>query len=172
MHQSVMKFIADVKPDVTGLRVLEVGSCNVNGSVRPLFDGAGLYFGIDIQGGPGVDLVIPVEGMTLRDDMYFEYFDVVVSCEMLEHAEHWSTAFHAMADLLKPGGTLLLTARGPGFPRHNPPDHWRFTLAMVNDACRVCGLFVESLMQDPQVPGVFLRAQKRRMPDALPAPRG
>jgi SAM-dependent methyltransferase len=169
VHASVMQFIEQVRPDPAGLHVLEVGSRNVNGSVRPLFAGAEEYVGIDRDMGEGVDQECTVEEyLRLRDR---ETFDVVVSAEMLEHAADWKAAFRAMCELLVPGGTLLLTTRSEGFPRHNPPDYWRFDPACLIPACRACGLKPLIVALDPQVPGVFLKAVKLEMPDATPMPQ-
>lgn len=179
MHESVQQFVQQVRPDPTGKRVLEVGSRNVNGSIRPHFAGARIYYGIDVEPGDGVDGVTSVEaeaaaqrrlGLSERG-----FYDIIVSCEMLEHARDWQAAFRAMAELLVPGGHLLLTTRGPGFPRHNcknefEGDYWRFDERMLEQACAACGLLLEIIVADPQVPGVMLRAQKIPMPEALPEP--
>jgi hypothetical protein len=45
------------KTFIEGARVLEMGSYNVNGSVRDMFALAGRYVGVDLVEGPGVDLV-------------------------------------------------------------------------------------------------------------------
>ena len=174
MHDSVLVWVGEQigrsKARLRGARVLEVGSANINGSVRPGIERAlapRSYLGLDIAPGPGVDIVCPggVEAFPGEDQ-----FDLVVSCEMLEHAERWESAFRAMARLLAPGGVLLLTARGPGFPRHDPPDFWRFTPYDLELAAVACGLVAVLAQQDPQVPGAFLRAVKRRMPRVMCEP--
>lgn len=159
MHESVLAFAAEVisKEDVAGKSVLEVGSAMINGSVRPQIEALGpkIYTGIDLAPGPGVDVVCPVENMP--QDL--EY-DLVVSCEMLEHAERWVSAFRRMAQLVAPGGKLVLTCRGLGFPFHNPPDHWRFEPSDLWRASVLAGLWPIMARQDPQVPGVFLVAER------------
>jgi hypothetical protein len=42
---------------ISGAKVLEIGSYDVNGSLRSLFAKAGEYTGVDLKEGPGVDLV-------------------------------------------------------------------------------------------------------------------
>lgn len=114
--------------DIKGKRVLEVGSMDVNGSIRPhamAFDPE-YYLGIDIAPGKGVDKVGSAH--QLREYFAAEPFDVVISTEMLEHVEDWRDAVANMKAVLKPGGLLIITTRRPGFPRHcYPHDHWRFT---------------------------------------------
>jgi SAM-dependent methyltransferase len=171
MHQSVLDFVARTltPEDVHGKSVLEVGSANVNGSVRPQIEAMGpsSYLGIDLAPGSGVDRAVPggVEDFQARESAPF---DLVISCEMLEHAERWEKAFRAMAKLVAPGGRLILTARGPGFPFHNPPDHWRFTPSDLWRASVLCGLWPWRCESDPQAAGVFLRADRYYGDDAGP----
>jgi hypothetical protein len=41
--------------DIGSSDVLEIGSCDVSGSIREIFDGARSYRGVDLVEGPGVD---------------------------------------------------------------------------------------------------------------------
>lgn len=139
---------------IAGRRVLEVGALDVNGSVRSVIQphGPALYLGIDIRHGPGVDIVLDVVEAPTRFGR--ESFDVVVCTEMLEHVELWRDALSAMKDVLRPGGTLVLTTRSPGFPVHDfPNDYWRFTCEDVAAALAdLDSLVAES---DPEAAGVF-----------------
>lgn len=163
MHESVLKFCSDVirTEDVSGKSVLEVGSAMINGSVRPQIEALGpsRYTGLDLATGPGVDIAEP-QGIEAFARLTADTYDLVVSCEMLEHAERWISAFRAMAHMVAPGGALVLTCRGPGFPYHNPPDHWRFEPSDLWRAAVLSGLWPTVCMHDPQVPGVFIRAEK------------
>lgn len=130
MHASVMAFGRRVLTAelVAGGRVMEVGSLDVNGSLRPHVEALGptTYIGIDSQPGPGVDLVVDaaIVGKNRRRP-----HDVVICTEALEHAEDWRALVSALKRLVRPGGVLLVTTRSPGFPYHPyPDDHWRFTL--------------------------------------------
>jgi SAM-dependent methyltransferase len=173
MHASVLSFIERFAPDVRGRSILEVGSKNINGSVRSVLEPRepSSYVGIDVEPGEGVDRVTSVEQMAFQTEVCGRPFDIVVSAEMLEHAQDWHAAFRAMAELLVPGGWLLLTTRSEGFPYHNPPDYWRFDAATLEQAARACGLLVVNLDPDPQVPGIFLKAMKLKMPAALAMPQ-
>jgi len=150
--------------EVRGRRVLEVGSYNVNGSVRPIVQGYGpaRYEGVDQTPGPGVDLVMPCERLP---ELFSapDTFDVVISTEMLEHAKDWRVCMLAMAAVVTPGGLLILTTRSPGFPYHPfPDDHWRFTTAMMAAILPALGLEPLSIVDDPdpRAPGVFVKARK------------
>jgi SAM-dependent methyltransferase len=48
-------------------------------------------------------------------------FDVVVSCECMEHNPAWAATTTNMVRVLKPGGLLLLTCAAPGRPEHGTP---------------------------------------------------
>jgi hypothetical protein len=71
--------------EFNGRSVLEVGSLDVNGSLRPLLEEVcpRTYVGIDIITGPGVDQVCSAEQLIERFGA--ELFEAVVSTEMLEH---------------------------------------------------------------------------------------
>src|SRR5262245_11385842 len=94
-------------------KVLEVGSWNVNGTVRDLFQSCD-YLGADIAPGPGVDLVMPGEELTLPSAS----FDVAISCECFEHNPFWLETFLNMTRMLKPGGLLVFTCAGIGHAEH------------------------------------------------------
>jgi SAM-dependent methyltransferase len=166
MHHSVINFIDKVL--TTGMvhnkRVLEVGSLDVNGSVKPLVMGFGpaSYIGVDMREGPGVDRV--VDACELAATFGDESFDLVISTEMLEHVEHWRLAVNNMKRVLRPGGTLLITTRSEGFPLHEyPGDFWRFSLS---DAARIfADMEHVSIAADPQAPGIFVCATKRMQED-------
>lgn len=118
MTASVMSFVASL--NLTG-RCLDVGSFNVNGCVRHLFTD---YTGLDMRAGPNVDVVAPANAIPFPAAS----FDVVTCLEMLEHDPDPFGSVRDMRRVLKPGGTLVLTAPSIGFPRHDyPSDYWRFT---------------------------------------------
>ena len=165
MHPSVMAWVSATltQADVAGRAVLEVGSYNVNGTVRPLVlrHGPASYLGVDQTPGPGVDQVVDAE--RLAEVFGPDRFDVVISTEMLEHAADWKACMVAMANVLRPGGLLLLTTRSPGFPFHPfPDDHWRFTVVTMSKILVALGLGSHELRPDPdpKSPGVLVRAIK------------
>jgi SAM-dependent methyltransferase len=110
MHSDVLKFVSQVKSKhpfyFFRSRVLEVGSANINGSVRKKFNFC-RYKGIDLAEGRGVDLVHDI-----TQPLYFGWFDVVISVEMLEHCNNVDVALKNMYDAVKPKGLLIITAAG------------------------------------------------------------
>jgi len=113
-----------------GKRILEVGSRDVNGSVRPFVEMLACpkeYVGIDIENGKGVDLVLPVE--QLVQHFGIESFDVVISTELLEHVKDWRTVVNNMKAVLKNHGLIFITTVAYGMPYHAyPQDFWRYEL--------------------------------------------
>ena len=157
MHDSVMSFVGDCVElyGLAGHSTLEVGSRNINGSVRDLF--AGAYIGVDMIDGPGVDQVCRADDLPFTDNS----FAVVVCTEMLEHDPYPWLSLPEMARVLRPGGVLILTARGIGFPLHGfPDDYWRFTVSAFNHLFRLAGLEPIRVQEDPEWPGVLGLAGK------------
>ena len=160
-HRSVLAFVMThiSAEDIAGARVLEVGSLDVNGSPRWLIEllAPTSYVGVDIRPGPKVDRIC--DASELVATFGAESFDVVVSTEMLEHAEDWRAAVSNMKRVLAPGGLLLITTRSPGFPLHDyPGDHWRFTR---EDALEIFADMEElEVVEDPMAPGILVRARK------------
>lgn len=139
--------------------VLEVGSLDVNGSVRPYFTGA--YLGTDMRAGPGVDEVIPSWEV---GDRYADCrFGVVVCTEMLEHDEAPWVSVASMLHATQPGGRLILTARGYDqrgcFVVHDHPgDYWRFSVGGMHCLLERIGWTQVEVEQDPEFPGVLATA--------------
>jgi SAM-dependent methyltransferase len=161
MHDSVMDFLRkEVKPEeIAGREVLEIGSQNVNGTPRSVIlpMKPSRYVGVDFAPGDGVDLVI--DASMIVEHFGPERFDVVISTEMLEHARDWRAAVRTMKGVLRPGGLLVVTTRGPGFPYHGyPHDYWRFTPILFVQI--FCDMEIEILSPDPQHPGVLMKAWK------------
>lgn len=93
--------------------VLEVGSLDINGSVRPLFEKCN-YVGVDLELGPGVDLAVQGQDVGFPSDS----FDTTISAECFEHNPHWSDTFMNMKRMTKPGGLITFTCAGKDRPEH------------------------------------------------------
>jgi glycosyltransferase involved in cell wall biosynthesis/SAM-dependent methyltransferase len=163
MHGSVLGFFAYgalQAGEVAGRDVLEVGSLDVNGSIRPMVEARSprSYVGVDVAQGPGVDRRVDVA--RLIDEFGPDAFDVVVSTECLEHVEDWVTAIRNMVRVLRPGGVLVWTTRSPGFAYHHPPDRWRYTSQAMAEILGRLNLEPMVVMDDPEYPGVFVKARK------------
>jgi SAM-dependent methyltransferase len=170
-HTSVIAWAAaSIGPDlVTGRTVCEVGSYDVNGSVRAGIEAHGptSYLGVDIEAGAGVDLVANVEDLP---GLYPDGFGLVVSTEMLEHVDSWKAAIRALVLLVAPGGALVVSTRSLGFPYHPyPQDTWRYSVAEMDRVLLDARLDVSHVETDPEQAGVFAVAHK---PATWTEPRG
>lgn len=163
MHASVMTFLREaiLPEEIRGKDLLEVGAQDVNGSPREVLIPylPKTYIGIDFGPGRGVDIVMDVKFLVQRFGQ--SAFDVVVSTEMLEHAQDWRMAVDQMKAVLRPKGRLILTTRGPGFPFHGfPHDYWRFTVQDFKKIFADMNILHLTPDPDPASPGVLLIAFK------------
>lgn len=145
------------REDIYGKSVIEVGSCNVNGSFRDhvRYFSPASYLGVDAHPGPGVDQVCMAE--QLIETFGAERFDLLISTEMLEHVRDWPVIVTNMKQLLKPQGAIVITTRSFGFPFHGyPDDYWRYETEDIQAI--FADFYIRALMPDPSEPGVFLKA--------------
>jgi SAM-dependent methyltransferase len=145
--------------DVEGRRVLDVGSLDVNGSLRPLIESwrPAEYVGVDIARGPGVDVICSADALV--EHFGPARFDVVVSTELIEHIRDWKTAVANIKRVCAPRGWLLITTRSYGFRYHAyPHDYWRYEIDDMRRIFSDCEVL--DLMSDPRSPGVFMKARK------------
>jgi SAM-dependent methyltransferase len=116
-HIQQLNFVRHVKTQYpqqfSQVKVLEVGSLDINGSVRQFFDDCD-YLGIDIGTGPGVDLVC--QGQNLSHDK--ETYDTIITCECFEHNPYWVETFQNMYRLAKKGSLIILTCATTGRDEH------------------------------------------------------
>lgn len=127
MHEAVIDWVG--RHAAPADRVLELGSRNINGSVRGLFAHAATYVGVDPIDGPDVDIV--GDGATI--EVLLGSFDVVVCTEVLEHVDDTIAAgiiANAHRHLVS-GGRFVMTCAGPGRGAHSAIDEqpirpWEF----------------------------------------------
>jgi SAM-dependent methyltransferase len=119
VHVQALEFVTRHASDLSPGRVLEIGSLDVNGSVRPLFPESTCYHGIDLAPGPGVDEV--ADAADWRSPCSY---DVVVSTEVLEHAPRWVDIMTNAWEAIVPGGRLIMTCATDPRPAHSAVDGW------------------------------------------------
>jgi SAM-dependent methyltransferase len=131
-HPEQAEFFAGVRAhypgSFRGARVLEVGSLDINGSVRDLFCDC-RYVGVDLQLGPGVDLAC--QGQLV--EFATSHFDTTISAECLEHNPFWRETVANMLRMTRPGGLVLISCATTGRLEHGTtrtnPDASPFTSA-------------------------------------------
>ncbi len=111
MHEEVMVFVGSVRTglmDIGDLRVLELGSRDVNGSPRGLFAGCKGYVGVDLEPGPGVDKVMDCR---VYDGKHS--FDVCLCLEAMEHEKNPAVFISTASRSLRRHGLLIVSAAAP-----------------------------------------------------------
>lgn len=131
MHQSSMKNMAAFRDQHLAqlgnspLTILDLGSQDVNGSYRELFDRpAWRYTGLDMAPGKNVDIVLrtPYVWKEVRSNSA----DVVVSGQAFEHIQFFWITMLEIARVLKRGGICCILAPSGGPEHRYPMDCWRF----------------------------------------------
>lgn len=119
-HEEQKQFIARTRlrflDHFTHTAVLEIGSCNINGSVREFFIDPAYYVGLDLAPGKDVDEIC--HGADYRSTTPF---DVVISTECFEHDERWAETFANMIQLCRSGGLVVFTCASHGRHEHGTP---------------------------------------------------
>lgn len=105
--------------------LLDVGSRDVNGSLRSVCPPGIDYTGYDIEPGPGVDVVAP-RWSTGRFPFMDSSFDLIVSTSCLEHDPLFWQSFTEMLRVVKPNGLIYLSVPVAGAYHAFPLDCWRF----------------------------------------------
>ena len=107
----------------SGSKVLEVGSYDVNGTLRTALPEKFKWTGMDLELGPGVDIVAddPYSFPFLNDS-----FDACLSSSTFEHDDFFWLTFLEMVRVVKPGGFVYLNVPSNGYVHRHPADIWRF----------------------------------------------
>lgn len=119
--------ISLVRDKVPGKVVLDVGSLDYQYRLRRAIEKMKpkKYFGLDMYGGQGVDIVCPIED--LMELVKPGIADVVTSMVVLEHVYSWRSAINSMKDACCRGGHIVICVPS-AWPYHGCPyDFWRFT---------------------------------------------
>ena len=129
MHPTAMKncesFFASYSRFFEGknISVVDIGSQDVNGSLKQVCPDDFSYTGVDFAKAKGVDIVLkdPYE-LPFED----ESVDIVLSSSCFEHSEMFWLSFLEILRILKPSGLFYLNAPSDGAVHKYPVDCWRF----------------------------------------------
>ena len=147
------------KPEIFNRDIIEIGSYNVNGTVKPLIISLNprKYVGVDIQTGPNVDILCDAEQLLSRFKR--ESFDGLISTELMEHVKNWQLVISNFKNIIKPGGFIIITTRSKGFPLHNyPEDYWRYE---EEDIRIIFSDFnTQTIQRDSTSPGISIKTIK------------
>ena len=113
--------------------------------VRPyeyLFNGfINEYTGVDVGENPGADFLIsPGDKLNVQDN----YYDFVLSSQVLEHVQEVEQYMSECFRILKPGGFLLLSTHGTWQYHASPYDYNRWTCMGLKYLLEKSGFSVEN----------------------------
>lgn len=156
MHPSSyekMKSFVEKLPK-TPLLIADVGSFNVNGTFRPLFERPDWkYVGMDIRSGPNVDLVLA--STESYSNIPSNTYDVVISGSTLEHVERPWKFIPELVRILKPSGTLCVIAPYEWEFHQEPIDCWRIYPHGMSVLFKDAGLMIlNTYMGDKDTVGI------------------
>lgn len=118
------RFVNRYLADRPRLKVADVGSYDVNGALRPLFQRPGWdYCGLDAVPGPNVDHVL--SSAYSWPEIADGTFDIVVSTQTLEHVPHPWRWLPEVARICAPGGLIYLCSPNTWGYHGYPSDCWR-----------------------------------------------
>jgi len=133
MHKQARAFVESLKRDkpehFKDKIVLEIGSLNINGSCRDMFENCG-YTGVDLTEGEGVDIVGHAADLILLGS------DTTYSTEALEHDERWQETFKNMYSATRSNGLVFFTCATTGRKEHGTHDHSPESSPGTNDYYR------------------------------------
>lgn len=129
MHQSSYAKMGSFKEqflsEKQSLSVLDIGSQDVNGSYKRIFDHKNWkYSGADMVSGSNVDIVL--SNAYSWKEIKSNSVDVLISGQAFEHIEFFWVTMLEVFRILVPGGVCCLLAPSSGPEHRYPKDCWRF----------------------------------------------
>ena len=117
MHEEAKHFMLWVKYILgdyfINKRVLDVGSGDINGNNRFLFENC-IYDGNDVIAANNVTIVSKTKDLQIDD----ETLDTIVSTECFEHDPEYQESLKKIYKMLKPGGLFCFTCASTNRPEH------------------------------------------------------
>lgn len=127
MHSTAMdngrRFFEAYVSRLPAVKVVEIGSQDVNGSLRAVCPENASYIGVDFAAAKGVDIVLSDPYVLPFED---ESIDIVVSSSCYEHSEFFWLSFLEVLRVLKRDGLFYLNVPSTGSFHRYPVDCWRF----------------------------------------------
>ncbi|MFM9973723.1 MAG: class I SAM-dependent methyltransferase [Beijerinckiaceae bacterium] len=127
MHDSAMSFgkmfFETYAAKSEGLTIVDIGSQDVNGSLRSVSPAGNTFIGVDFTKANGVDIVITDPYRLPFDD---NSVDICLSSSCFEHSEFFWLVFNDIMRVLKPSGLLYINVPSNGEFHRFPVDCWRF----------------------------------------------
>ncbi|MEF9992589.1 MAG: methyltransferase domain-containing protein [Romboutsia sp.] len=122
MSQFIDRYLKDKVNDK--LKILDLGSQDVNGTYKPLFNNSNWqYTGCDMCSGPNVDIVL--KDVYNWKEIESNSIDVLVAGQVFEHAEYiWNTIME-ITRVMKEDAVCCIIAPAVWVEHKYPLDCWR-----------------------------------------------
>src|SRR3972149_2385721 len=112
VHPEIIEWVNEARRLARpGARVVEVGSGDMNGTVRQLFP-ASDYVGVDLRIGAGMEILGDARALPLQSDSC----DLVLCLSVLEHVRCWRRIVLEIGRVLRLKGVAIITAAATGYP--------------------------------------------------------
>lgn len=152
------EFITEHGDSFKGGTVVDIGSQDLNGSYRELFNESN-YIGADIAKGLNVDILMDSDEWKKLKDV-----DAVISGQTFEHIADRPAMMKTIYNVLKPGGFICIISPSAG-PRHDYPV-WTGNISgeMLTDLATDSGFTVLDIKVSDEEPWHLTRciAQKEQ----------
>ena len=135
LSDDVQRLIAEVPSVRAGAVALDLGS-DKSPYRAPLEARGYTVRTLDLTLDNGADYAGTAEDTGLPD----ESFDLVLCTQVIEHCMNPWRALAEASRILRPGGSLIVSAPHVWFYHPHPTDHWRFTQEGMVRLCKDAGL--------------------------------
>jgi hypothetical protein len=153
------------------VRVLDVGGCDVNGTVHASVDArfpenCDVSISVmDIVPGPGVTIIGDATSWDFWEELCNAgtFYDLVISTEVLEHVQNWPVIVGGARRVLRDGGWFLGTCASTGRAPHGsrgsftvPEGEWyaNITSLELEDALIASGFAQEVTVEYSSIPAM------------------
>lgn len=127
-------------PGATDLLVVDIGAGKK--PYHPLLASrARNHVGVDLPGTAGSEVFGASETLPIQTDAV----DVVLSTQMLEHADDPEGVLREWRRVLRPGGLIFASTHGTAYYHPIPVDHWRWTHSGLRKLFERSGFRVRSI---------------------------
>jgi SAM-dependent methyltransferase len=148
-YQICANFVKSYLDPEKTLKILDVGSYDVNGTYKELFNKEDWdYTGLDITEGPNVDIVSnKLYSYPVGDGTY----DVIISGSTIEHVKDIYAFVKECSRILAEDGFICIIAPNSWTYHKHPEDYWRFYPAALSFLLEdIAGLkLIEANMEGP-----------------------
>ena len=159
-YQDAERFAKKYLNPESVLLIADIGSMDINGCLKPIFDKPPnwRYHGFDLEPGPNVDHVLP--SLYEWHGFMSNFYDCVLATQVIEHVAQPWTWFAEVVRFTKPGGLIYICSPNTWPFHEHPIDCWR----VWPDGLR--GLFewagaecVEAYKNGPDTTGIAMKPQ-------------